>query len=96
VAERLGHGRRWSADGLIGSLATAPEGQRNDRLNWAAHRIGLDVFERRATRGQGDTACADLESTARLIGLDENEIVPTIMSGYAAGLSGRPALRVVS
>ena len=72
VAARLNHGRRWSADGLIGSLVTTAEGARNDRLNWAAHCIGSDVHGRKATREQGDTACEALEHAARLIGLDEN------------------------
>ena len=60
----------------------APKHQRNDTLNRAAFKLGqlvpydiLDAAE----------ITQDLAATARAIGLDENEIEPTIASGLRAG-----------
>lgn len=85
IGERLDE---TSFYGLYGRLAVAREGTRNDVLNWAAHKIGTDVYQRKATPDQGDMACEQLEYVALLIGLEPHEVESTIMSGYSAGLAG--------
>jgi hypothetical protein len=91
VLDRPTFGKRggWSAAGVIGRVATASEGTRNDVLHWAAWRIGMDVRDRKATRTEGDTACQQLEPVAHMIGLGEKETRLTITSGYTAGLAGK-------
>ena len=63
-------------------LGKAPQHQRNDTLNVAAFKLGqflpygiLDA----------QMVSADLVKVAREIGLDDNEILPTITSGLKAG-----------
>lgn len=80
---------RWNPAGIIGMVATAVEGQRNERLHWAAWRVGLNVRDCTATRAEGDTACIELERVAQMVGLGEREARRTITSGYQAGLEGR-------
>lgn len=73
----------WSPAGLIAAVATAPEGERNDRLNWAAHRVGADVAAGRCSRAVADDALAQLGTAAGRAGLDEREIAATIRSALA-------------
>jgi hypothetical protein len=80
---------RFNAAGIIGMVATATEGTRNDKLHWAAWRVGLNVRDCTASRPEGDNACVELERVAVLIGLNEREARRTITSGYRAGLEGR-------
>jgi hypothetical protein len=84
---------RWSAAGLIGRVFLAPEGERNNALNWAAHRIGLDVFHGKAPRPEADAACEELERAGLANGLEFNETTASIVSGYTAGMNGRPSRR---
>lgn len=63
-------------DGLIRSVAEAPEGNRNDTLNWAAHR---------ARTQDGVTleqALEQLGPAARKAGLGDKETEATIRSAY--------------
>lgn len=73
-----------------GPLKEAQEGHRNDALNTAALIVGHFVpafFEE-------DRAVAQLTKIAREVGLDEQEIRPTIRSGLSAGM-GEPFIRIV-
>lgn len=89
--------RRASADapaspgalaGMVRHLAAAPEGERNDRLNWASWKLG----EKRR-RGEIDDATArqvlgELHDTAIDIGLTDREVAATIRSGWTRGVGG--------
>lgn len=66
------------------SVARAPEGQRNDTLNRAAHNLGQLV----AAGGLGEAEVrADLLKAAAASGLPASEAERTIGSGLAAGLA---------
>lgn len=88
AASRRGRGR-WSPAGLIGRVASAREGERNNVLCWAAHAVGADVRSGKVDRCDGDSACVELERVAIMVGLTEHEARRTIASGYGAGLDGR-------
>ena len=87
----------WSAAGLIGTMAVAVEGERNETLAWAAHRIGYDVHECKATASEADDALGQLHVVAERAGLGEKEIERTIASCFTAGLGGaRPKPKAAS
>lgn len=69
--------------GAAGKVATAPEGQRNETLNWAAHAVAESV-------AAGDLSphevLAELAHAAARAGLSETEALATIRSGLAAGM----------
>jgi hypothetical protein len=77
-----GRTRKWS--GLVATVALAPEGQRNDRLNWAAHTLGTDVTRGRIQPGDVARALDDLRIAAVRAGLSEAEAEATIRSGFEA------------
>ena len=66
----------------VHAVRTAPEGERNDRLNRAAFSLGQLVAGGALSRA---TVEAELTEAARLAGLDEREIPGTIRSGLDAG-----------
>lgn len=78
----VGAALRWAAD----TVATAPEGTRNDTLNREAFRLGRLVGGKILNR---DDAANTLRRAARKAGLAPREIENTITSGLAAG-SARP------
>jgi hypothetical protein len=80
----------WNPAGIMGKMATAIEGERNETLVWAAHRIGFDVHRGKVKRRDADAGCEQLHHVAVMVGLGEQEVERTIRSGYAAGLCGRP------
>jgi hypothetical protein len=71
-----------SVDGLVRSVAEAPEGARNNVLNWAAYKAAKD-----AAQGRVDLldAAARLRDAALIAGLDEREAETTLWSGLRAG-----------
>jgi hypothetical protein len=81
----------WSAAGLIATVATALEGERNNLLNWAAHEVGADVRDGRAQQADALDALDRLAVAAERSGLGTVEVERTIRSGYTAGLAGRVA-----
>jgi hypothetical protein len=80
----------WSAAGIIGKMAIATDGTRNDTLVWAANKIGLDYYDRKATRQQVDDALDHLHDVAARAGLPDREIEATIRSGFDKGAAGKP------
>ena len=81
--QRVEHADRYIAatiEKLLDELANAPNGQRNATLNRASFRLGqlgIDV----------DEATTVLIRTALDVGLDDDEILRTIVSGGTAGLA---------
>jgi hypothetical protein len=69
-------------DGLVRKVADAPDGTRNNVLNWAAWKAGRD-----AARGRVDLeeARERLREAALSTGLDERAAAATIRSGFQAG-----------
>jgi hypothetical protein len=69
-------------DGLVRKVADAPDGTRNNVLNWAAWKAGRD-----AARGRVDLeeARERLREAALSTGLDERATAATIRSGFQAG-----------
>ncbi|MFQ5736619.1 MAG: hypothetical protein ACE5GY_07120 [Thermodesulfobacteriota bacterium] len=70
-------------EGECAEVASAPQGTRNDRLNKAAHTLarlcaGGELNAHHARR--------ELTHAAQAAGLNENEIPPTIESGWRTGL----------
>jgi hypothetical protein len=77
----------WATAALnseLRELASSPEGQRNNRLNIAALKLGQIV-----AGGWLDTqmVAEQLGAVARTIGLDPAEIEPTIASGMKKGMT---------
>ena len=70
--------------GLAGKVAMAPEGERNDVLNWAAYQAGQGIAS-----GALDEARVRmvLAQAAERAGLTGHEIVRTIASGIRSGQS---------
>lgn len=89
--ERLGAlpmGDRTSAavrrlQGAAGRVATAPEGKRNDTLNWAAHTVAESVA---AGELSVQEVLAELGHAGARAGLGDIEIRATIYSGLGAGM----------
>lgn len=73
---------RRALDDELDRLRTTAEGSRNDQLNVAAFSLGQLVAA--GALNEHETRDA-LTSTARAIGLDDNEIGKTIASGLRAG-----------
>jgi hypothetical protein len=71
---------RWSAHGLVGRMATAVEGERNDVLNWCAHRVVCDVAAGRAMPVEAQRAFESLAEVAVGLGLDATEVERTLRS----------------
>lgn len=87
LVEREATPGRWNPSGLLGRLAVAAEGTRNDVLNWAAHRVGVDVRNGRALVDDALAALDQLADVAMTIGLSDREIESTIRSGYSKGVA---------
>lgn len=83
------HSGRWSPAGLIGTVAAAAEGSRNDALHWAACRIGADVAAGRVTEPDALDGLELLAVAAERAGLGRREVDATTRSGYRAGRSGK-------
>ncbi len=64
--------------GILQSVASAPEGQRNARLNWAAYRLGARVVAGELGRGEAEMLLAGAAAAA---GLPKPETGATIASG---------------
>ncbi len=71
-------------DGECGAVMRAPEGQRNDRLNVAALKLGTRIGAGLLDRGAVEAA---LRRAALAAGLDPRETEATIRSGIEAGLA---------
>jgi hypothetical protein len=71
-----------AVEGEAEEVARTPAGQRNDRLNLAAFRVGRMVGADLVTEG---TATAILEAAAEAAGLTRREAQLTIRSGLSAG-----------
>ncbi len=69
-------------EGEVNTIRSAPEGQRNEALNVAAHKLGSLVAGGALDREHVRTALHDVALEA---GLDEHEIGPTIESGLSSG-----------
>lgn len=76
--------RRFEA--LIANLRSATSGRRNDALNRAAYAAGCLSH----LGLEKDEASSKLARVAREIGLEQGEIVPTIESGWRAGVDAGP------
>ena len=63
---------------ILQSVSSAPEGQRNGRLNWAAYRLGTRVVARELGRGEAEGL---LTEAAKVAGLPKAEASATIASG---------------
>ncbi len=74
--------RRGPLAGLLTVVIEAAEGERNNKLNWAAYRAGEHI---RAGRLDAREAVAALYEAAARIGLDDREVVATIASGLGGG-----------
>lgn len=71
--------------GLIQKVAEAQSGERNNRLNWAAFKIGQDVAEQKYSEQDAQPLLSELSRVASAIGLSDTEIEKTVDSGYASG-----------
>lgn len=80
-AGRDDHARR-RLEGAAGKVALAPEGERNNVLNWAAYTAGRLVGADRIDRQHAEQT---LTVAAQRAGLEAREIAATIASGLAAG-----------
>jgi len=67
--------------GLVTVVLEAAEGERNNKLNWAAYKAGEHV---RAGRLEIRVAASALHAAAILVGLSEREAIATISSGLGA------------
>lgn len=76
---------RWNPDGLIRKVATAPEGTRNDALNWAAYRMGQDFKHGRMPLCELEQAVEALACAAINSRLTAREVDRTIVSGLSQG-----------
>lgn len=83
-----GSARRWSSLSIIGKMATAVEGERNELLHWCAARIGNAVYDGHATESDGAAALDELHTTAVRTGLADKAVEKTIESGYSRGRRG--------
>jgi hypothetical protein len=61
-------------------MATAVEGERNDVLNWCAHRVVCDVAAGRATPVEAQRAFESLGEVAVERGLGATEVERTLRS----------------
>jgi len=83
----------WSPAGLVGCVAMASKGSRNDVLNWASHKVGYDVYTGRVAESDALEALDQLAVAAERSGLTGGEVDTTIRSGYSSGRDGRGASR---
>jgi Bifunctional DNA primase/polymerase, N-terminal len=65
--------------GILRTVSSAPEGQRNATLNWAAYRMGERVITGQIGRGEAETLLAGAAASA---GLPKMEADRTIASGF--------------
>ena len=70
-----------SIDGLVNTVRTARETNRNNTLHWAACRVAEDF----SATHELEAACRALMDAALDAGLDERETVATIQSGLRNG-----------
>jgi hypothetical protein len=75
----------FTVDGLVATVAHAVEGERNDKLNWAAYRLGQDTRAGRISYTAALRVLDDLLDAAGQVGLDEEEARATLVSGFNAG-----------
>lgn len=85
---RFSDAGKWNANGLIGRVVSAPEGERNHALNWAAHRVGMDLHDGKASASDATDALGQLARVAELAGLTTVEVDRTIESGFSQGRAG--------
>jgi hypothetical protein len=69
--------------GAADAVRQAPEGNRNNALNWAAYRLGAQVARQKVAEGK---VRAELHHAAADAGLGSAEIERTISSGLQAGM----------
>jgi hypothetical protein len=69
--------------GILNTVASAGEGDRNKVLFWGAMRVVDMVVAREVPPSEGDRAFAALASAANHAGLAEREIVRTLQSARA-------------
>jgi hypothetical protein len=86
VAMPTPRGDSWSAHGLIGRMAVAVDGERNDVLNWCAHRVACDLADGRAPLDAATAALDHLADVARGRGLADREVARTITSAMSGRL----------
>jgi hypothetical protein len=67
----------------VGHVFTAPEGERNDRLNRTGFRVGQLVA---AGELKSDEALRSIAAAAEYTGLDRHEVYQTLKSAFEAGL----------
>jgi hypothetical protein len=72
--------RGWS--GLVARVAVAPDGERNNCLNWAAYRLGEMVARGELDHAAAEMALDELHLAAVRSGLGEAEVAGTIASGF--------------
>lgn len=75
--------------GIIRVVAEAPKGERNNTLNWAAHKIGLKVYLGEINQADALDALAQLHAAAIGNGLGERETERSIESGWTDGSNGK-------
>lgn len=68
---------------LIDDLESTPAGQRNSKLNTVAYQVGLFASQNEI---DSTSIIHELENAGRSIGLEQHEVLPTIISGFGAGL----------
>lgn len=84
IATILPHGDPTGRiQGILNTVATAGEGQRNKVLYWGARRVVDMVVERAVPPAEGDRAFAALFDAAIHAGLSDHEIVRTLQSARA-------------
>jgi bifunctional DNA primase/polymerase-like protein len=75
--------------GIVRVVAEAPEGERNNTLNWAAHKIGLKVYAGEIEQNDALDALEQIHNAAINNGLGEREVERSIESGWSDGHQGR-------
>jgi putative DNA primase/helicase len=68
----------------VGHMFTAPEGERNERLNRVGFRVGQLVA---AGELKGDESLRVIAAAAEYAGLDKHEVYQTLKSSFEAGLA---------
>jgi hypothetical protein len=84
-AETPGREQKYAAaalDGCAAELGGTPEGERNNKLNAVAYRMGRMVARGWMDR---DAVCERLMAAARACGLGKDEAKATLLSGLKAG-----------
>jgi len=75
--------------GIVRVVAEAVEGERNNTLNWAAHKIGLKVYLGEIEHADGLDALTQIYNAAIANGLGDRETERSIESGWSDGSAGK-------